>query len=62
DLVQHTTPGQDGRIFVQTQYSQRVVELQKKYPHNLGNGLTLLQKQGGRDIGAQPSSLVRVPD
>ena len=62
DLVQHTTPGQDGRIFVQTQYSQRVVELQKKYPHNLGNGLTLLQKQGGKDIGAQLSSLVRVPD
>ena len=42
-------------------YSPRVVELQKKYPDNLVNGRTLIEKQDGKVVGNQPSVLVPVP-
>ncbi|MBI1335478.1 MAG: hypothetical protein GC164_00785 [Phycisphaera sp.] len=42
-------------------YSEQVIELQKKYPYNLGNGLTLIEKRDGQTVGEQPSFLVRVP-
>lgn len=42
-------------------YSEAVRKLQEKYPYNLGNGLTLIEKVDGKTIGEQPSSLVRVP-
>lgn len=42
-------------------YSPAVDVLQKKYPYNLGNGVTLIEKINGKVIGEQPSSLVRVP-
>lgn len=36
--------------------------LLEKYPHNIGNGMTLRQKDSnGRDIGTAPSFLVRIP-
>lgn len=41
-------------------YAPRIRELQQKFPFNLGNGLTLMQKAGGRDLGEQKSSLIRV--
>ncbi len=41
-------------------YAPRIRELQEQFPFNLGNGLTLIQKAGGRDIGEQKSSLIRV--
>jgi len=41
-------------------YAPQVRELQKKFPYNLGNGVTILQKENGRDIGEQKSSLIRV--
>lgn len=41
-------------------YSPRVRELQKRFPYNLGNGVTLIQKENGKNIGEQKSSLVRV--
>lgn len=41
-------------------YAPQIRELQKKFPYNLGNGVTLIQKQAGRNIGEQKSSLIRV--
>ncbi len=41
-------------------YSPAVRELQKQFPYNLGNGVTLIQKENGKVIGEQKSSLVRV--
>ena len=42
-------------------YSPQVKALQKQFPYNLGNGRTLIEKEGGKKIGEQPSFLVRVP-
>lgn len=42
-------------------YSPAVREIQKKYPYNLGNGLTLIEKVRGKVVGEQESALVRVP-
>jgi hypothetical protein len=42
-------------------YSEAVRKLQRKYPHNLGNGLTLIERVRGETVGEQPSSLVRIP-
>ena len=41
-------------------YGPRVEEVQKKYPYNLANGLTQIEKVNGQSIGEQPSFLVRV--
>jgi hypothetical protein len=41
-------------------YAPVIHELQKQFPYNLGNGVTIIQKEGGRDIGEQKSSLIRV--
>jgi len=42
-------------------YGPKVRALQETFPYNLGNGLTVEQKLGGEDIGAQESFLIRVP-
>lgn len=41
-------------------YGPRIRELQTRYPHNLANGYTQVEKQNGQTIGEQPSFLVRV--
>ncbi len=41
-------------------YAPQIRELQQTFPFNLGNGVTLLQKEAGKDIGEQKSSLIRV--
>ncbi len=41
-------------------YAPHIRELQKHFPYNLGNGLTLIQKVAGKNIGEQKSSLIRV--
>jgi hypothetical protein len=41
-------------------YAPSVRELQQRFPFNLGNGVTLIQKDKGRVIGEQKSSLIRV--
>ena len=41
-------------------YAPRIHELQKQFPFNLGNGVTLMQKAGKYDLGEQKSSLIRV--
>ncbi len=41
-------------------YAPCIRELQEKFPYNLGNGVTLIQKQNGQVIGEQRSSLIRV--
>ncbi len=41
-------------------YAPHIRELQKKFPYNLGNGATIIQKEAGRNIGEQKSSLIRV--
>ncbi len=42
-------------------YAPAVKKLQKKHPHNLYNGRTMIEKSRGRKLGEQTSSLVRVP-
>lgn len=42
-------------------YGPEIEAIQKKYPYNLANGRTLVQKIDGQDIGQQESFLVRVP-
>lgn len=41
-------------------YAPHIRELQKAFPFNLGNGSTINQKENGKDIGEQKSSLIRV--
>ena len=41
-------------------YGPRMKELQKKYPHNIGNGHILIEKIHGEKVREQPSFLVRV--
>ena len=45
---------------VQRTYGPAIREVQETFPNNLGNGVTLVEKVDGRDIGNQPSFLVRV--
>ena len=45
---------------VQRVYGPRMKSLQEKYPYNLGNGRTVIEKVNGNVIGEQPSFLVRV--
>ncbi len=42
-------------------YGPRVTEVQKKYPYNLVNGLTLVERWANEPERPQPSFLVRVP-
>jgi hypothetical protein len=41
-------------------YAPHIRQLQKAFPYNLGNGATIIQKEGGRNIGEQKSSLIRI--
>lgn len=43
-----------------TVYSQRVKELQRRFPYNAANGRTLVEKRDGNKVRDQPSFLVRV--
>ncbi len=60
DFEQAADPSGGG--FTVQRYGPRIRDLQDKFPHNLGNGLTLIEKnkQTGERIGEQPSCLVRV--
>ena len=42
-------------------YAPAVRQLQRKYPYNLMNGRTLVEKAHGQKVRDQPSFLVRVP-
>ncbi|QQE12767.1 hypothetical protein JD969_04705 [Planctomycetota bacterium] len=42
------------------EYGPRIREVQQKYPNNLMNGVTMVTKYKGKDIGSQPSFLVRI--
>lgn len=46
---------------VSRHYGERIRELQKRFPHNLGNGSTIVEKSRGTIIGDQPSVLVHLP-
>ena len=46
---------------VQKRYGPRILELQERFPHNLGNGSTIVEKSGGKILGDQPSVLVHLP-
>lgn len=41
-------------------YGPRIKALQEKFPYNLGNGRTIVEKVNNQSLGAQPSFLVRV--
>jgi len=42
-------------------YGSSIRALQERFPYNLRNGLTMVEKQGGVTLGEQASCLVRVP-
>jgi hypothetical protein len=44
----------------QRAYGPQIKQLQQRFPYNLANGLTQIQKIDGRTIGEQPSFIVRV--
>lgn len=46
---------------VKRHYGPRIRELQERFPHNLGNGSTIVEKSNGQIIGDQPSVLVHLP-
>ncbi len=41
-------------------YGPRIKALQERFPNNLANGYTMVEKQHGQVLGEQPSFLVRV--
>lgn len=41
-------------------YGPRIRELQKKYPYNLGNGRTLIERLNDHSTGEQESFIVRI--
>lgn len=50
----------DGTV---VEYSEAVRKLQEQFPHNLGNGVTLIEKNKKGEVkGEQSSVLVEVPD
>lgn len=48
------------RLNVGDTYSPAIRKLQKKYPYNLYNGRTVIEKVGGKKVREQPSFLVQV--
>lgn len=46
---------------IQKHYGPRIRELQERFPHNLGNGATIVERVNGQLIGDQPSVLVHLP-
>tara|TARA_Y100000589_G_C27157131_1_gene631263 strand:+ start:77 stop:919 length:843 start_codon:yes stop_codon:yes gene_type:complete len=48
------------RINVSDVYSSRILDLQKKYPYNLFNGRTIIEKSDGKKVREQPSFLVQI--
>ncbi len=48
------------RMNVGDTYSQQVLKLQEKYPFNLFNGRTVIEKVSGQKVREQPSFLVQV--
>lgn len=46
---------------VSKHYGPKIRELQERYPNNLGNGSTIVEKENGQIIGDQPSVLVHLP-
>lgn len=43
------------------QYGPRIREIQERFPHNIANGSTIVEKAQGQIIGDQPSVLVHLP-
>lgn len=59
DFVWEPSVRGDGMVQVP---GPKIRELREKYPHNLGNGMTLIQRnRQGESLGEQPSSVVRLP-
>ena len=58
DIVQTTQTLPDGQVVIGQTYSERVQRLRERYPYNLGNGMTLMDRATGSE---QPSFLVPVP-
>lgn len=48
------------RIKVSDMYSPTVLKLQEKYPYNLFNGRTVIEKVDGQKVREQPSFLVQI--
>ncbi len=48
------------RLRVGDTYSPAILQLQERYPYNLYNGRTVVEKSGGKVLRQQPSFLVKV--
>ncbi len=61
DLETHRVIGADGVPMISQGYGPRVRELQRRFPRNLGNGMTLIEASGGGTKHEAPSFVVRLP-
>jgi hypothetical protein len=62
DVPTQRVVGADGVPTVSQSYGPRVRELQTRFPHNLGNGMTLLETSSDGQQREAPSFVVRLPD
>jgi hypothetical protein len=62
DVPTERAIGADGVPVVSQRYGQKVRALQRRFPHNLGNGMTLLESSGDGPQREAPSFVVRLPD
>ncbi|MCC7147228.1 MAG: hypothetical protein IT443_12350 [Phycisphaeraceae bacterium] len=62
DLIQSQQPGPEGVPLITQSYGPRVRDLQKQFPHNLGNGMTVIEKRSDGSAREQTSFLVPMPD
>lgn len=61
DVPTQRSIGPDGVPVVSQSYGPKVRELQQRFPHNLGNGMTLLESSGDGPQREAPSFVVRLP-
>lgn len=61
DVLSDLGENRSGNKVVGFRYSPRVKALQERFPYNLGNGLTLVEKRAGQANRDQPSFIVQVP-
>lgn len=62
DIETLQLPGPGGVPIITQRYGPRVRELQQRFPENLGNGMTVVEKDEQGKERNQPSFLVPVPD
>ncbi len=62
DVPTQRSIGPDGVPMVSQSYGPKVRELQARFPHNLGNGMTLVESSSDGQQREAPSFIVRLPE